>query len=513
MMTQRLLRSNWVLLLIIFSSGLLGILRFNSFQVGAFVDDAHYVVLAEGLASGQGYSLINFPGGHPERNFPPGWPLLLVPITAFFSGNFTVLKLVPFILWLISIVLVYKLFAKRMETPYLEIVVAFIALNPALIGESAMLMSEIAFLFFTLLTLNIFEYWNNKREKAGDRILILVAVTALYAQAVRTVGIAILLAIISYLLLKRLFRQVVIFLVMVSLGMGFQVWFNSQNGGGLIPSGYKGQVIGNYSPITKIVQIWQNIQSYSDEMIANSLIQVFGPNVTASLEKVGLGFVPVILNIVIILLIMLGIILCIRKFTVTELYVGFYFLGILSFWNPAVGSAQSRFLIPIIPFLYFYLFVGMLWIINRILPKKTQYVFPIVIVISSLVLMVSVVRNLQDWRNPIRNRITDLSIGRTWLRENSLPDSIILARDPVPDYLYIRRKTVAYPKNGQDIWVYLHENNIDYLILSPKLQTPRSVELDEFTKNQILPVIETNSDNFELVFENMAHGVLVYKVK
>ena len=44
---------------------------------GTSYDDAKYIILAESLASGEGYQLINFPRPQIERNFPPGWPLAL----------------------------------------------------------------------------------------------------------------------------------------------------------------------------------------------------------------------------------------------------------------------------------------------------------------------------------------------------------------------------------------------------------------------------------------------------
>jgi hypothetical protein len=60
-----------VLVALIFISAVIGLLRFDSFQVGAFSDDAHYIVLAESLASGQGYRLINYPNAPTEWAFPP----------------------------------------------------------------------------------------------------------------------------------------------------------------------------------------------------------------------------------------------------------------------------------------------------------------------------------------------------------------------------------------------------------------------------------------------------------
>ena len=47
--------STLFLILLIIASATFALLRFDSLQVGTSYDDAHYIILAESLASGQGY--------------------------------------------------------------------------------------------------------------------------------------------------------------------------------------------------------------------------------------------------------------------------------------------------------------------------------------------------------------------------------------------------------------------------------------------------------------------------
>jgi hypothetical protein len=136
--------SKYIPPILILISTALGLLRFNSLQPGTSYDDAHYIILAESLSSGQGYELINFPHPQIERAFPPGWPILLTPLTFLFPGNYTVLKLLTLVLWLASLLLIYKFFSKRIESPYLEILAGLIAINPLLVGTSVTVMSESA---------------------------------------------------------------------------------------------------------------------------------------------------------------------------------------------------------------------------------------------------------------------------------------------------------------------------------------------------------------------------------
>ncbi len=508
--------SKIALVALIFTSALIGLLRFDSFQVGAFSDDAHYIVLAESLASGQGYRLINYPNAPTEWAFPPGWPILLSPLVALFPGNYAVLKLLSFALWVVSIPLMYRLFARHIETPYLEVLIALIALNPGMLGISGMLMSEAAYLFFSLLALYLFELWDSHQDKGSKArywlSILAFTVTALYTQLIRTVGLSILLTFVVYLLFSRRFRQAGIVAAIFFLGMLPQLWLNSQNGGSLISPGYQSQVFGS-SITAKFGQVWANVQAYSNKMIANSLIPVFGPKVASVLNRIGAGITLSLANVLILLLIVIGVALSLKRFRISVLYVGFYFLGILAFWNPSVGSAQGRFLIPVVPFLYFYLLQAIIWTVRWTITKTDKRTLLIVTGATSLIILISLARNVQDWRNPIRNRITDLSIGTVWIDENTPSDSIVMARNPVPAYLYARRRTVAYPAYGQDIEEYIEANGVDYIIVSPKLQTPRSNELDTYIVTRLLPVLTSNQDRFRLVYKNTAHNVTVYECR
>lgn len=502
------------LTIIILISASVGALRFNSFQVGAFSDDAHYIVLAESISHGQGYRLINYPHKPFETAFPPGFPILLSPLVALFPGNYTILKMLSFALWLASIPLMYKLFAKHIKSPYLELLIALIIINPYMVGMSGMVMSEAAYWFFSMFALNLFDNWIADQHNINniDNWLIVLAFStlAIYSQLIRTIGFSILLSMITYLMLNYRFKQAGILTVIFVLFLVPQFWFNNQNGGSLISSGYESQVL-NTSFAIKLGQIWSNLENYLRGMVSNSLIPIFGPTITTLLNQLGFQFLLLLANIFILLSIIGGIVISIKRFLIGVLYVGFYFFGILIFWNPVVGSTQMRFLIPIIPFLYFFFIQSIIWFSRYIIPSAPKSSMLFTAGITFLILLVSLTRNLQDWRNPIRNRITDLSIGTVWINENTKQDSIIMASDPVPDYLYARRKTIAYPSNEQNIENYIEDNNINYLIISPKLQIPKNNTLDEYVVTNILPVITPNKDKFKLVYKNIAHNVKVYQ--
>lgn len=479
---------------IIVISALFALLRFDSLQIGAFYDDAKYIILAESLASGEGYELINFPRPQIERNFPPGWPLVLAPFTLVFPKNYDVLKVVSLVLWLASIFLVYKLFSKRLGSPYLEILTALVALNPLLIGTSVTVMSESAYLFFSLLALVIFDKSNNKHIGW----LILAAALAFYTQQVRTIGIALTASLTLYLMLSRRWRDFGIVAAILIVGFTLQAGINIRNGGTVISSGYEAQVLSG-SVLEKVVQIWANASGYFDRVLAGSLIPIFGTRLDDSL-----GWLFILLNIIILLVVVSGLFALKPKFEWMHIYFVIYVVGILAFWNPQVGSVKARFLIPVLPMLYFYFLYGLKWL--------TKGNSRIVIGVSVVIALILLARNLQDWRSPIREQMTDLSIGTSWIAENAPADAIVMVNEPVPAYVHVKHKTINFPKNDQELEAYLQNQDIDYIVIAPPLQSPKSAELSKNAK-EILVQLDSSPEKYLIVFEDAENNVRVYEYR
>jgi hypothetical protein len=489
--------SKYILILFLLLSTVLGFLRFNSLQIGTSYDDAKYIILAESLASGQGYQLINFPRPQIERNFPPGWPLLLTPLTFLFPGNYSILKFFTLILSLASVVLTYKIFSKRLQSPYLEILTGLVALNPLIIGTSVTVMSESAYLFFSLLALYLFDVWNAKADDKKIWLIAVVASTAFYTQLIRTIGISLFIALIIYLLFNRRFREMIITAAVFVAGTFLQGWLS----GSLISTGYQTQVFNSSIP-EKISQMTSNFLGYFNETAAGTLLPIFGTRLTSTLGNYGLQMLPLLLNLVIILIIILGLFRSRKNVQLLDVYFVIYVIGILAFWNPNVGSVKARFLIPIIPFLYFYFLQGM----SLLTKNNTRIAYAVSIVIAFTLLA----RNLQDWRNPFMNQITDLSIGASWIAKNAEADAIVMVNEPVPSYVHVRRKTINFPKQGQDLIKYLDNQGIDYIIIAPTLQSPRSTDLEK-SVSTVLDVLTSNPDVYQLVFEDDESRVSVFR--
>lgn len=497
-MSQR--NTNLFMLGLILVSATLSLLRFNSLQIGTSYDDAKYIILAESLASGEGYQLVNFPRPQVERNFPPGWPLLLAPFTLVFPKNYEALKVVSLVLWLASIYLVYKLFSKRLTSPYLEILTALVALNPLLVGTSVTVMSESAFLFFSLLTLLIFD----KMDKKQIGWLLLVALLAFYTQQIRTIGISLTASLLVILFLSRRFKELGISVILFVVGFALQSWINLRNGGTVISSGYEAQVLSG-SVLEKFGQVWTNASGYFDQVLAGSLIPIFGTRLDTSF-----GILFFIFNFVILLLIVAGMLTSKPKLEWMHIYFSIYVAGILAFWNPQVGSVKARFLIPVLPLFYFYFLNGLRRLTDKIFRSNVQITTRSILSSTGFIIIIMLARNLQDWRSPIREQMTDLSLGTNWVAENAPADAVVMVNEPVPAYVHVKRKTINFPKNDQELEAYLQNQGIEYIVIAPLLQSPKSTELSKDVK-ETQATIESLPEVFELVFEDTENNVKVYQ--
>ncbi len=524
-MTAEARRATLLLIPLMLVSLLLSVLRFNGTIVGSFLDDAHYIVLAEGLATGEGFNLVNYDPPVPERDFPPGWPLLLSPLSALFGSNlpassYAPLKVFTLLFWVFTIPLVYWLFRERLPSPYLEIVVALTALQPGLTGTAVSVMSESAYIFFVLLTLCLFNLWQRHTRQpqqnpwVSDALLALVLLLALYTQLIRTVGLALVVGLLLYLLVdavrRRRFRPLIVTAFVTGLGLLLISQFNARTSGGIVSGGYVQQVLVG-DPLTKLSQIWANFEGYTvlDYIFANAIIPVFGPNLTDALQERGLLLPLILANLALLGLLLVGFILAARRFQLSELYVVIYFAAVLNFWRPFEGSlrsTQDRFIVPLVPFLYFYLILALIWLLGRVFHDNPRRVQIGTLAVATMIALVSVGRSLQDWRNPLSTRIPDITIGTSWLNENAEADAVIMTREPVADYLYARRTTLLYPRD-EDIDTYLTAHEPDYILLGGAISpdTRANDALETY-------ITRTAPEQFELVYNDEASDVRIYRI-
>lgn len=106
--------------------------------------------------------------------------------------------------------------------------------------------------------------------------------------------------------------------------------------------------------------------------------------------------------------------------------------------------------------------------------------------------------------------MTDLSIGTSWVSENAPADAIVMVNEPVPAYVHVKRKTINFPKNDQDLEQYIKKQDIEYIIIAPLLQSPKNTDLSKDVQ-EIQFQIESQPNAFQVVFESKENNVTVYQ--
>lgn len=230
-MTELRLRvERWSGVVTLVAAVLLGLFAMNAQPIGVFQDDGHYLLLARALAHGGGYHYTNLPGVPAAAHFPPGYPLLLAPlwwVAPQFPANVAVFKLLnvallPVVAWGV------RAYARRVAdfSPVLasSVAVAVVATVPVLF-LSGLLFSEIAFMAALLPTLACCERVVQRTNESPWPQALAVGGAIGALALLRTVGIALLPAVVALLLIRRRWRDA----GLVSVGtlamlLPWQVW-------------------------------------------------------------------------------------------------------------------------------------------------------------------------------------------------------------------------------------------------------------------------------------------------
>ena len=344
-------------------------LRLNKIIGHPFVDDAYYVLLAKALATGQGFTLINTPSPGIMPLYPPGFPWLLslvYRLSPQFPQNLWLLKSVSLVAVLGAGVVAYRYFVRyRGLPPYLAFgIVMATVLNPALVHfATSTVMSECVFTLVQLLTIIVIERCVSL--KGAWRYALLGAALASFAFLTRSVGVTLVAATVAYLLKERLLRAAMIFVAGTVLCVGPWMIYSRlhtptpaqrQEQKGYILESYATQFwqrsagdidSGTISLGELPARIWKNTAEIMGQdfgvLVASRLLPILGPTVMA------------LLSFLLSALAILGFVATVReRITVAEITVLLSLMITVAWpWAPL------RFILPLTPFLVFYLLMGL----------------------------------------------------------------------------------------------------------------------------------------------------------
>ncbi len=451
--------------------------------VGLYVDDAWYVLLGQALATGEGYRLTNSPSPGILPFYPPGYPFLLslvFRLAPTFPQNLPFLKAVSCLAMFGLGCAVYVYFRRvRVVAPLVALGLAgAVVLNPALVFlATSTTMSECVFMVWQVLTVLAVERCVSAKEEASAlRWAGGAAVLGAAMFLTRAASGAVMLAIVLYLAKERRWRPLAVFALMSALLLGPWLAYSGLNA--VTPAQKAEQ--NNYIVYRYSESFWHRRAGYPNQGIL-SLEDIPGrmlENAAHILDyDVGALFVDPLFRALVIgdwrlkstfftsalsyllsLLVGLGFILGWRaRLTLAELAVPLTLLVTVAWPFPPI-----RFLLPLLPWLVFYLLLGCeaAWrkmMQLRLAPLKLTY--GVLAVLLALNLYGTVTHIIAIHRTG-PNRAYWLRIFEEnealikWAGDNLPTNDVIATQNPGLVYLYTKRKTIGSlePARNWETW-------------------------------------------------------------
>jgi hypothetical protein len=464
-------------------------------------DNAVYIILAESIAKGSGYKNIYIPEQTPHTQYPFGFPLLLSLFVLIFGTNVIALKFLIFMMGVCSFYFFYRI-AEHLFKENTRYIIPFFVSIPIFIIYNHWILSEIPFLCFSLGSL----FFLLKTQDNKKIYYYLAFFFGIYSFFIRTAGISLIITIVFFLILKRQYKYLGIFvLIFLAVFIPWQIRNSNISEGGsyidqLLAKNPYQMELGKIGFSDLIARIWENFIYYSFTILPQTLLPIIKANVLISI----IGLLFVFLSVV-------GFIKKIRCISIIELYFVFSLIVLLA-W-PKVWSSE-RFLLPVLPIFIFYIFSGLFWLAAKIKLKNFVLVLVIIFIFLNTLEIISQAKIAignhfsylkgdkyagypMDWRRYFETI--------EWIYKNIPQNKIIMARKPEFVYLLSRRKSFCYPftTNAQEIEQAIQK--ADYILFD-------NFQWTGTTYRYLLPVIQQKPAKYEIVNRTKSPEFFVLRV-
>jgi 4-amino-4-deoxy-L-arabinose transferase-like glycosyltransferase len=453
-------------------------------------DNTEFMTLARSLVQGQGLSYISLPEPKPATKYPFGFPLMLAPLEWLAPGNYAAMNWLVVLFFAASIPVIYLLAHQQGRLPAL-LMALWSATLPLLLDFAHQVMSEIPYLFFSLLSLWLIERAMQKEEPIKGNYWFIGGFAAMmWAYYVRSAGMVLVGAIFLYLLLQRRFRQALALAggaVLVALPWSLR---NSAIGS---EGSYFRQLISvnPYFPEQGTIDLGGLIERMlfnAQAYLSHILPQIFWPSATPPENGA-------LVSVALLGLVSCAILFCIqrRQHLLLPLYAGLYLIMVLmwpSQWTDA------RFLAPLTPVLIFLMVLGASGLLRRFAQLRLAgMVVAGVLLAGLLVLNLGASSRLAQagagdyppaWRN--------YYAAGQWLKDHTAPDAVICCRKDYWLYIVADRACMVYPfKEPAEILASLEQQGVDYVVVDQLgfSSTPRF----------LVPAIQQYPERFEILWQ------------
>ncbi len=467
-------------------------------------DNANYYILAKNLASNNEFTTGHGVHATPHNHFPPGYPFLMSLFHRAGISSVWAMKVLNGFFLLCSSFLMFQIVRRISKNTFLSFALAgMLLINAHLLEYSSIIMSEISFLTFTLLSIYLYLVWREKDFKWKSIYFFLLLIALITTLYIRSLGISLLLAFLIDLSFKKRFLSAgIILAVCILTQLPWQVRSNNLGG-----NSYMKQVF-SVNPYDKtegkmhfenwVERVKLNAVRYASKEIPLALfpgLEVKYKN-PATAKIIPSPYSHWILGFLIILFTTIGI-WSLKEFRVLFLAMFSATVGILLLW-PDVWFGV-RFFIPLIPFSFLFFFLGIVFIIQKLFafkssplrsPKLSLFVIPLVF------FQIKPLQKLQkkSEQSYPKNWENYFTMG-TWCSDNLPENSFVACRKPGLFYCSgdTEAATFLSSTNRKEFLDHLDKNQFTHVV-AEQLGFSQ-------TGKYLYPVLKSEPEKFKLIHQ------------
>ncbi len=487
-------------------------------SVGHSIDDGIHIVAAKALALGEGLVMISDPASPPATQFPPAHSLFLVPVLLLFPDppESTIPLQVVSALFALIFVLISWFWLRRYVPPATALLMTgLVAFNPETVRFSGAVMAEMGYAATSMAALFFFEKATEDREqRPGYNMLLLVTVMMTMAYLFRSVGIALLLALPGLFILKRRIGRagslIIGFLILASPWLFKSAFIGTPE--------YRTQfwLLDLENPTSGLIDIWGlfdrmwiNGVTYATTTLPDHLLATLGSQrIIQYSEQLGISLLLLMIQLTVTALVLIGFIRQLRSgLRGVELYMLVYG-GMLLIWHTRI---QWKYLAPITPILLLYIYTGSRYMAERIISRdwarRMVYAFLCLMMVGAGFRVADVVQ--QGWL--VQGKEDPYAKAYGWLKRETTENSLLMGFDHLGLYLYTGRKALApaMTRDPQGALEYIDRTGADYFVVQPRKTRNEGESFDVKFQD---PVLEQYPERFSLVFKDTKSEISVYHV-
>lgn len=439
-------------------------------------DPAQYLLLAQSLATGQGYRDLFFPGHPPHVTYPFIFPALLAPIIAVAGMNFWWLHVPNVVCGALVPALTYALVRLWEDRNMAVLVVVFAGLSPFLFETVSSIISDVLYLALSLLAVIMLDrHLASGAASVGPRFWLALGVVWL-AEFTRTVGISLAIGVLIVLWRsasrrpRRIVLTEIAAVAVVGYGALLLWWWRSAAFGvqwgssyltGFIPNVHNQQLV---EPGT--IVLWQRV-AHAAHFYAAEAARL----ISLHLEPLLWLHAPWIRWVVVLVIVISWLSRALTRWSVLEWYVATY-IGIILLWP----YYSSRYLLPLMPGILYYGFAGTRrcaqWIDRAVRVRVPVGRYGYAAVVTALVLSMAVVAAARlnaafygARHTPMEER---LLAAHRWVRDHLPREAVLFSTTPGLTSLLTGCQVVGIPltKDARRIEEMIGRYGIGYVVVN-----------------------------------------------